>query len=99
MQWSRDMRIARRSVRTALRAASAMARAQSNSLRRSPGVAEEPKAVSQLVEQPEFGSNPGRLAMYSLPASPPDPGRCPAYRPVAWMRPDCRQFRSRRRLG
>lgn len=77
MQWSRDMRIARRSVRTALRAASAMARAQSNSLRRSPGVAEEPKAVSQLVEQPEFGSNPGRLAMYVYQPARPIPAGAP----------------------
>jgi poly(hydroxyalkanoate) depolymerase family esterase len=77
MQWSRDMRIARRSVRTALRAASAMARAQSNSLRRSPGVAEESKAVSQLVEQPEFGSNPGRLAMYVYQPARPIPAGAP----------------------
>ncbi len=77
MQWSRDMRIARRSVRTALRAASAMARAQSHSLRRSPGVAEEPKAVSRLVEQPEFGSNPGRLAMFVYQPARPIPAGAP----------------------
>src|SRR6185437_5074920 len=72
MQWSRDMRIARRSLRTALRAASAMAKAQRGSLVGWSGhTAAQPEAVSQLNEQADFGSNPGRLAMFGyVPARP-----------------------------
>jgi len=57
MKWSRELRIARRSVRTALKAASAIAA----SSMRSPAL---PRAGdSGLIEMGQFGSNPGRLAM------------------------------------
>jgi len=57
MKWSRELRIARRSVRTALKAASAIA---ASSIR-SPDL---PRAGgSGLIEGGQFGSNPGRLAM------------------------------------
>jgi poly(hydroxyalkanoate) depolymerase family esterase len=68
MKWSRELRIARRSVRTAIKAASAMASANAKlpaSVRlplRSAGLPPRPSA--ELVELSEFGSNPGRLSMF-----------------------------------
>lgn len=64
MKWSRELRVARRSMRTALRAASAIAAGSMRPpvLPRSGG--------SDLVEVGQFGSNPGRLAM--LLHIPPD---------------------------
>ena len=75
MKWSREMRIARRSLRTALRAASAMAKAQRHPLGWPVNAGKEPDTVSQLSEQLDFGSNPGRLAMF-------------VYRPACQIRAD-----------
>jgi poly(hydroxyalkanoate) depolymerase family esterase len=63
MKWSRELRIARRSLRTAMRAASAMAAANRAPIRPPhPG----------LVDIANFGSNPGRLSMLAyLPTDPP----------------------------
>ena len=56
MQWSRELRIARRGAATALRAVSAMARE---------GLANQSAAPHASISRIEgFGSNPGRLAMY-----------------------------------
>lgn len=57
MKWSRELKIAHRSVRTALRAASAMAKAR---VLQAPPVV-TPGAVTAFEN---FGSNPGRLAMF-----------------------------------
>ena len=71
MKWSREMRIARRSLRTALRAASSMAKAQRHPFEWPVNAGREPDTVSQVSEQPDFGSNPGRLAMFVyLPTRP-----------------------------
>ncbi len=73
MKWSRELRIARRSIRTALKAASAMAASK---------LAAPPQATpwsvpdplhSTLSEVDGFGSNPGRLRM--LVHRPTDPPR------------------------
>jgi len=57
MKWSRELKIAHRSVRTALRTASAMARAR---------VLQAPPAATEgaVTAFENFGSNPGRLAMF-----------------------------------
>jgi poly(hydroxyalkanoate) depolymerase family esterase len=70
MKWSREMRIARRSIRTALKAASAMAAAN---LPVPPRATPSAPATfqSSLSEVKEFGSNPGRLRMLvHQPAGP-----------------------------
>lgn len=63
MKWSRELRIARRSLRTALKAASVIAQANAR-LPASLRLAPEPELANGLVGVAEFGSNPGRLAMY-----------------------------------
>jgi poly(hydroxyalkanoate) depolymerase family esterase len=67
MKWSRELRIARRSMRTAIKAASAMtaARVQLPVARRvgSHVVPASPPAGGQLAEVTEFGANPGGLSM------------------------------------
>jgi poly(hydroxyalkanoate) depolymerase family esterase len=68
MKWARELKIARRSVRTAMKAASAMAKAQA----RLPTTGlRTPLGVSGRTEVPDFGSNPGRLSMYVH--VPPEP--------------------------
>jgi poly(hydroxyalkanoate) depolymerase family esterase len=79
MKWSRELKIARRSVRTAIKAASAMAKARATlpaSLRETPWSTPGPIATtSRLTEIPDFGSNPGRLSMFiHAPPEPPGPG-------------------------
>lgn len=79
MKWSRELRIARRSLRTAVKAASVMASANarlSEPLGRVPWTASPPLSLSGgLVEVPEFGTNPGQLSMFvHLPPMPPTPG-------------------------
>src|SRR4051812_9840138 len=78
MKWSRELRIARRSVRTVIKAAAAMATATS----RLPSSAHRPTwattaaaaAAQGLLEVSDFGSNPGRLSMLvHLPSDPPPP--------------------------
>jgi poly(hydroxyalkanoate) depolymerase family esterase len=68
MSWSRELRIARRSMRTAMRAAAAMAGSKSKlpaSLRLSPRSLDVPPRVpAGPVEIRGFGSNPGRLSMF-----------------------------------
>jgi len=76
MKWSRELRIARRSMRTAIRAATAMAAARAKlpvSLRPAPwSTPGSPRPG--LVEVADFGSNPGRLTMLAhLPTDPPMP--------------------------
>jgi feruloyl esterase len=75
MKWSRDLRVARRTVRTAMKATTAMARASARlpqPLRAIPPAAQ----ADGLTEINDFGSNPGRLAMFVyipatlLPGSP-----------------------------
>jgi len=63
MKWSRELRIARRSLRTAVKAASAIASAQ---LKPSAGPWSMPLAAeadAEFTVIKDFGSNPGRLAM------------------------------------
>jgi poly(hydroxyalkanoate) depolymerase family esterase len=79
MKWSRELKIARRSVRTAIKAASAIAKAQArlpDTLRLAPWSTPAPLGgVSGPVQVAEFGSNPGRLSMFvHNPAKPPNPG-------------------------
>lgn len=80
MKWSRELRIARRSLRTAVKAASAMASANAKlpePLRFAPWSTAMPlqPSVGGLIEVPEFGSNPGQLSMFvHLPPMPPAPG-------------------------
>ncbi len=70
MKWSRELKIARRSMRTAIKAASAMAKAQvklPEPLRFAPWSTPDPLAADAragLVEVGDFGSNPGRLSMF-----------------------------------
>src|SRR5947199_2190016 len=79
MKWSRELRIARRSVRTAVKAASAMAKAQARvpaTLRLAPWSTGAPLAAvgTGTTEVTDFGSNPGRLAMFVYsPGVPPPP--------------------------
>lgn len=75
MKWSRELRIARRSLRTAMKAASAMAKANnrlSQPLRLAPWPTHDlPRPSGGLTEIADFGSNPGKLAMFvHLPDSP-----------------------------
>lgn len=75
MRWSRDLVIARRSLRTAMRAASAMtSRALPASPRLMPRAADAVLGTGHaLVEMTDFGSNPGRLSMFvSVPPRRPD---------------------------
>lgn len=58
MKWSRELRIARRSARTALRAVSAMAQAQAGLAGTS---ASDSGSIARIKD---FGSNPGGLAMF-----------------------------------
>ncbi len=66
MKWSRELKIAHRSVRTALRAASAMAKARvPEALGLPPWSLPPPAGTEGAVAAFEnFGSNPGRLAMF-----------------------------------
>ena len=76
MKWSRELTIARRSMRTAVKAASATARAKlSPPLRLAPWSTSSPvNARAGLVEMADFGSNPGRLSMLvHVPADEPRP--------------------------
>ena len=67
MKWSRELRVARRSIRTALKAASAIAASNV--------VAPPETRHSTLFEVTGFGSNPGRLRMFLyVPEPPPRPG-------------------------
>jgi feruloyl esterase len=75
MKWSRELKIARRSMRTAIKAASAMAKAQAKlpeTLRLAPWSTPDPLApAAGLIEIADFGSNPGRLSMFvHLPPYP-----------------------------
>jgi poly(hydroxyalkanoate) depolymerase family esterase len=65
MKWSRELRIARRSLRTALRAASAITTAKLPSARllHWPETSAT-RASADLLQVSEFGSNPGRLDMF-----------------------------------
>jgi poly(hydroxyalkanoate) depolymerase family esterase len=75
MRWSRELRIARRSLRTAIKAASAgaAARAKLPVSLRSPPWPTPALSPPGLVEIPRFGSNPGRLSMLTQPTEPPIP--------------------------
>jgi len=61
MKWSRELRIARRSLRTALKAASAIAQANA---RLPVPTSPVPELSHGLTEVHNFGRNPGRLAMF-----------------------------------
>jgi poly(hydroxyalkanoate) depolymerase family esterase len=80
MKWSRELRIARRSLRTAIKAASAVAVANARlpepSVLLAPwSTAASPRPSSGLLQVADFGSNPGRLAMFlHLPPDAPAPG-------------------------
>ena len=78
MKWSRELRIARRSLRTAIKAASTMASATarlSAPMRAVPWPPPAPhRSSSSLAEVTDFGSNPGRLAMF-LHVPPVEPKR------------------------
>jgi poly(hydroxyalkanoate) depolymerase family esterase len=78
MKWSRELRIARRSMRTAIKAASAMAKARANlpaALQMPPWSVPTPLAHGGPRRVTEFGSNPGRLSMFvHAPADPPRAG-------------------------
>jgi poly(hydroxyalkanoate) depolymerase family esterase len=78
MRWSRQLRIARRSLRTAIKAASAGAavRAKLPVSLRLPSWPMPVLPHPGLVEIPRFGGNPGRLSMLAhLPMQPPIPHR------------------------
>jgi poly(hydroxyalkanoate) depolymerase family esterase len=68
MKWSRELRIAHRSMRTAIKAASAMAKSRAKlpaPLRPMPSSTPGPlSAVAGQIEVAGFGGNPGRLAMF-----------------------------------
>jgi poly(hydroxyalkanoate) depolymerase family esterase len=78
MKWSRELRMARRSLRTAINAASSMASATARlpaPMRGMPWPPLVPQRSSDLVEVAGFGSNPGRLAMFlHVPPVAPKPG-------------------------
>lgn len=64
MKWSRELLIARRSLRTAMRAASAIAQANARlpgPVRRAPPRPDPAPGVRRIED---FGTNPGRLAMF-----------------------------------
>ena len=72
MKWSRELKIARRSVQTAIKAASMIAKAQA---RLPTAVRRTPAGVTGRTEVSGFGSNPGRLSMYvHVPPQPPADG-------------------------
>jgi poly(hydroxyalkanoate) depolymerase family esterase len=73
MKWSRELRIARRSVRTALKAASAMA---ASTVAAPLHLTSLSAQHAMLFEVEDFGSNPGRLRM--LVHQPTDPPRLDA---------------------
>ena len=71
MKWSRELRIARRSIRTALKAASAIGAARLGTPLRTPSLLAPGLLGAAPLEVAEFGSNPGRLRMLvHLPPSP-----------------------------
>jgi poly(hydroxyalkanoate) depolymerase family esterase len=68
MKWSRELRTARRGLRTALKAASAITTANVRTAVSWPTAI--PTPTDGLVQIPDFGSNPGKLAMFAyLPPS------------------------------
>jgi poly(hydroxyalkanoate) depolymerase family esterase len=72
MKWSRELKIARRSLRTAIKAASAMAKSQTGL---PTTVRKPPAAATGFTEVSDFGSNPGRLSMFiHAPLDLPRPG-------------------------
>ena len=80
MKWSRELRIARRSLRTAIKAASSLAGATARLPAPMRGIPWPPSAPhrssSDLVEVAGFGSNPGRLAMFlHVPPVAPKAGK------------------------
>jgi poly(hydroxyalkanoate) depolymerase family esterase len=68
MKWSRELRIARRSMRTAFKAASSVAKARAklpSTLQMPSWSVPTPRIVNEpLGEVAEFGSNPGKLSMF-----------------------------------
>lgn len=62
MKWSRELRTARRSLRTALKAASAITTAHARTA--VPWPVAVPKRAGGLMQIEDFGSNPGKLAMF-----------------------------------
>ena len=79
MKWSRELRIARRSMRTAFKAASSVAKARA----KLPATLQMPSwsvptplvANESPTEVADFGSNPGKLAMFvHHPMRPPEVG-------------------------
>jgi poly(hydroxyalkanoate) depolymerase family esterase len=78
MKWSRELRMARRSLRTAIKAASSMASATARlpgPMRSVPWPPSPQLSASDLAEVAGFGSNPGRLAMFlHVPPVAPKPG-------------------------
>jgi len=76
MKWSRELRIARRSMRTALRAATAMAVARASVPATPARIQPLESTRPALVAMTGFGSNPGRLSMLvHLPDDDPAPCR------------------------
>jgi poly(hydroxyalkanoate) depolymerase family esterase len=80
MKWSRELRIARRSLSTAIKAASSMAGATARLPAPMTGMPWPPPAPQRssndLVEVAGFGSNPGRLAMFlHVPPVAPKAGK------------------------
>lgn len=61
MKWSRELRIARRSLKTAMRAATAMAAARARMPGAPASASDRTRADFLTIE--DFGSNPGHLAM------------------------------------
>jgi feruloyl esterase len=75
MKWSRELRIARRSIRTALKAAAAIAAAKVPAPLQSARSSAPALLGRALLEIEDFGSNPGGLRMLvHVPASPPSTG-------------------------
>ena len=78
MKWSRELRIARRSLRTAMKAASSMASATARlpaPMRSVPWPPSPQLSSRELAEVTGFGNNPGRLAMFlHVPPVAPKPG-------------------------
>jgi poly(hydroxyalkanoate) depolymerase family esterase len=75
MKWSRELRIARRSIRTALKAASAIAAAKVPPALQPTSFPAPAPLARPLLEVEDFGSNPGRLRMLvHAPTNPPEAG-------------------------